>query len=72
MFTEEPFKGMICNEELYKTKRRVPDMLIVSWVMEEDEVVEALKAPFVFVASDVVKQRSRAPKSFRNIPKGIR
>lgn len=53
LLTEEPYKGVRCDKELfYKVRKEHPDMLVVAFVMEEGEVIEAIKAPFVSVASD--------------------
>lgn len=53
LLTEDPYKGVRCDKELfYKVRKEYPDMLVVAFVMNDDEVIEALKAPFVMVASD--------------------
>ena len=53
MLTEAPYVGVRCDEELfYRVRQEHPGMLVVAFVMNEMEVVEALKAPFVIVASD--------------------
>lgn len=53
LLTEAPYKGMRCNKELFhKIRRENPTMLVVAFVMNEEEVIEAIKAPFVMVASD--------------------
>jgi len=52
-FTEAPYKGIKCNKELFhKVRKDHPNMLVVAFVMNEKEVVEAIQAPFVMVASD--------------------
>ncbi|PAB60817.1 N-acyl-D-amino-acid deacylase family protein [Anaeromicrobium sediminis] len=53
LLTEEPYRGKVCNEELFhKVRKEHPNMIVVAFVMNEDEVIEAIKAPFVLVASD--------------------
>lgn len=53
MLTEEPYKGVRCDKDLfYKVRNEYPEMLVVAFAMEEDEVIEAIKAPFVSIASD--------------------
>ncbi|KAB3534366.1 amidohydrolase family protein [Alkaliphilus pronyensis] len=53
LLTEEPYRGVRCNEELfYRVRKEYPNMLVVAFVMNEEEVVEAIKSPFVMVASD--------------------
>ncbi len=71
MLTEEPFKGMFCDEKLfYKARREYPDMLAVAFVMNESEVLEAYKAPFVYVASDGLLNRSQGhPRAAGTFPR---
>lgn len=71
MLTEEPFKGMYCDEKLfYKARREYPEMLAVAFVMNEDEVIEAYKSPFVYVASDGLLNRSQGhPRAAGTFPR---
>lgn len=53
LLTEEPYRGKVCDEELFhKVRKENPNMIVVAFVMNEDEVIEAIKAPFITVASD--------------------
>ena len=53
MLTEAPYVGVRCDEELfYRVRQEQPGMLVVAFVMNEAEVIEAIKAPGVMVASD--------------------
>ncbi|MDP3487556.1 MAG: amidohydrolase family protein, partial [Bacillota bacterium] len=53
LLTEAPYVGLRCDEALfYRVRQEQPDMLVVAFVMNEEEVAEALKAPFVMIASD--------------------
>lgn len=53
LLTEGKYKGVRCDKDTFKYVRaNYPDMLAVAFVMNEDEVSECIKAPFVFVASD--------------------
>ena len=53
MLLSEPYKNIRCTEEILKDAReKYPRMPAVAFVMNEEEVVRALKAPFVFVGSD--------------------
>lgn len=53
MLAEEPYKGVICNEELFhKVRKEYPMMYVIAMMMNEDEIIQALKKPYVFVASD--------------------
>ncbi len=53
LLTEEPLKNVRCNKEIFeKARKDYPDMIAAAFVMREEEVIEALKAPFVYVGSD--------------------
>jgi N-acyl-D-amino-acid deacylase len=53
MLAEEPYKGVICNEELfYKVRKEYPKMYVIAMMMNENEIIQALKRPYVFTASD--------------------
>lgn len=53
LLTEEPFKNVRCDKEIFeKARKEYPNMIAAAFVMREEEVIEALKAPFVFVGSD--------------------
>jgi N-acyl-D-amino-acid deacylase len=53
MLAEEPYKGVICNEELfYKVRKEYPKMYVIAMMMNENEIIQALKKTYVFAASD--------------------
>ncbi len=53
LLTEGVYKGVRCNKEIfYKVRKEHPDMIVVAFVMNESEVVEAMISPFVMIASD--------------------
>jgi N-acyl-D-aspartate/D-glutamate deacylase len=53
LLTEGKYKGLRCDRELFhKVRKEHPEMLAVAFVMNEEEVVEAMSAPFVMIASD--------------------
>ncbi len=53
LLTEAPYAGVRCDKELfYKVRQEHPDMIVVAFVMNDDEIIEAIKAPFVMIASD--------------------
>jgi N-acyl-D-amino-acid deacylase len=53
LLTEEPMKNVRCDKETFeKARKEYPNMIAAAFVMREEEVIEALKAPFVFVGSD--------------------
>ncbi|WP_432403702.1 N-acyl-D-amino-acid deacylase family protein [Wukongibacter sp. M2B1] len=71
MLTEEPYRGLRCNEKIfYKVRKEYPDMLVVAFVMNEDEVIDALKTPFVMVASDGIYRRGQGhPRGSGSFPR---
>lgn len=71
MLTEEPYKAMYCDKELfYKARKDYPQMLAVAFVMNEEEVIEAYKAPFVYVASDGLLNRGQGhPRAAGTFPR---
>ncbi|SHI90867.1 N-acyl-D-amino-acid deacylase [Dethiosulfatibacter aminovorans DSM 17477] len=53
LLTEEPYLNTRCNKELFeKVRKEYPNMIVAAFVMREDEVIEAFKAPYVYVGSD--------------------
>ncbi|GAK58574.1 amidohydrolase 3 [Candidatus Vecturithrix granuli] len=71
LLTEEPFKGQYCSEELFhKARKEYPNMLAVAFVMNEEEVIECLKAPIVTVASDgVLRKGNGHPRAAGTFPR---
>lgn len=73
LLTEEPYRNVYCTEEIfYKVRKEYPNMLVVAFVMNEDEVIEALKEPFVFVASDGLLHKGQGhPRAAGTFPRVI-
>ncbi|WMJ77175.1 MULTISPECIES: N-acyl-D-amino-acid deacylase family protein [unclassified Sedimentibacter] len=73
MLTEEPFKGMFCDKDLFeKARKEYPNMLVVAYVMNESEIVQALNHPLVMVASDgIYRNHSGHPRGAGTFPKVI-
>jgi N-acyl-D-amino-acid deacylase len=73
MLTEEPFKGMFCDKELFeKARKEYPNMLAVAYVMNESEIVQALNHPMVMVASDgIYRNHSGHPRGAGTFPRVI-
>lgn len=71
MLTEEPFKGMRCDKNLFERARKeYPDILAVAYVMNEDEIIEALNHPMVMVASDgIYRNHSGHPRGAGTFPR---
>lgn len=59
LLTEEPYRGVRCTKELfYKVRKEHPKMITAAFVMNEKEVEEALKSPYVMVGSDSLFNKS--------------
>lgn len=73
MLTEEPFRGVFCDKELFeKARKDYPNMLAVAYVMNENEIVEALNHPLVMVASDgIYRNHSGHPRGAGTFPRVI-
>jgi N-acyl-D-amino-acid deacylase len=73
MLTEEPFKGMYCNKEIFeKARKEYPKMLAVANVMNEVEIIEALRHPMVMIASDgIYRNHSGHPRGAGTFPRVI-
>lgn len=55
LLTDDPFKNMYCDEELYKKARaEYPDMLAVGFIMKEEEVNAAIAHKYGMIASDAI------------------
>lgn len=73
MLTEEPYKGVFCDKELFeKARKEYPHMLAVAYVMNESEIIEALNHPLVMVASDgIYRNHSGHPRGAGTFPRVI-
>lgn len=71
LLTEKPFTGTRCDKELFhKVRKEYPDMLVVAFVMNQSEIIEAVKAPFVMVASDGLLRNGKGhPRAAGTFPK---
>ncbi|MPN37449.1 hypothetical protein SDC9_184968 [bioreactor metagenome] len=71
MLTEEPFRGVRCDESLFnRVRKEYPNMMAIAYVMNEEEVIEALQAPFVMVASDGMYRNEQGhPRGAGTFPK---
>lgn len=73
MLTEEPFKGMFCDKDLFeKARKDYPNMLAVAYVMNESEIIQALNHPLVMIASDgIYRNHSGHPRGAGTFPRVI-
>ncbi len=68
---EGKYKGMRCDYELfYKLREEKPRTLIIAHAMNEDEVIEALKHPYILIASDInLHQNGGHPRAAGTYPR---
>jgi len=71
LLTEGEYCGMRCDKELfYKVRKEYPEMLVVAFVMNESEVLDAIAAPYVMVASDGLFRSSQGhPRGAGTFPR---
>lgn len=71
LLTEAPYQGQRCDRALFEqVKQEQPDSIVAAFVMNEDEVTEALKSPHVMVASDALFNFSTGhPRGSGTFPK---
>ena len=71
LLTEGKYKGLRCDEELFnKVKKENPETIAVAFVMNEEEVIECIKAPFVFLGSDGLFNNSQGhPRGAGTFPR---
>lgn len=74
ILAEEPYKGMVCDRELfYKVRKEYPMMYVIAKVMHEEEVEEAIRRPYVMVGSDGgFNARQGHPRGAGTFPRFIR
>jgi N-acyl-D-aspartate/D-glutamate deacylase len=73
MLAEEPYKGVYCDKDIFeKVRKEYPNMLVVAYVMNEEEIIEALNHPLVMVASDgIYRNHSGHPRGAGTFPRVI-
>jgi len=71
LLTEDPYKNMRCDDALFHSVRKShPNMIVAAFVMNESEVIEAIKAPFVFVGSDSLYKKDQGhPRGAGTFPR---
>lgn len=71
MLTEEPFKNIFCDKELfYKARKEYPNMLAVAFVMNETEIAAALRNKYGMVASDsIISNGQGHPRAAGTFPR---
>lgn len=55
LVTAGPYKNQRCTREIFeKVRKETPDINVVAFVMNEEEVIEAYKRPYVMAGSDSI------------------
>lgn len=55
LLTQEPYKNVKCTKDIFEDARKNhPNMLAVAFVMNDEEIISAMKSPFVMIASDEI------------------
>ncbi|HYF84191.1 MAG TPA: amidohydrolase family protein [Clostridia bacterium] len=53
LLLENPYRNARCSEELfYKVRKQYPEMWAAAFVMNEKEIVDPIKSPYVLIGSD--------------------
>lgn len=71
LLTEGLYRGVRCNKEVFeRIRKEKPEMLVVAFVMNEEEVIEGMKSPFVYIGSDGVFNRGQGhPRGAGTFPR---
>ena len=71
MLTDDPYKNVYCTEEIFKDARKnYPKMLVVAFVMNEEEIAEAVANPKGMVASDgIINHGNGHPRAAGTFPR---
>lgn len=71
MLTDDPYKNVRCTEEIFRECReKYPEMLVVAFVMNEDEIAKAIANPQGMVASDgIINHGNGHPRAAGTFPR---
>ena len=71
MLTDEPYKNVYCTEEIFRDARKnYPKMLVVAFVMNEEEIAQAVANPKGMVASDgIINHGNGHPRAAGTFPR---
>ena len=73
LVTEGKYRGHKCTEDMFlELRSQAPDTLIVAFVMDENEVITALKHPEIMIASDgFLRSGQGHPRASGAFPRAI-
>lgn len=71
MLTDEPYKNVYCTEKIFKeVKIKYPKMLVVAFVMNEEEIAQAVANPKGMIASDgIINHGNGHPRAAGTFPR---
>lgn len=71
LLTDEPYKNVRCNEKIFKEVRKnYPDMLVVAFCMNENEIIDAIKNKYGMIASDgIINNGKGHPRAAGTFPR---
>lgn len=71
MLTQEPYKNQFCTEKLLEEARATyPDMMAVGFIMNEDEVKDAITNVYGMIASDAILNKGNGhPRAAGTFPR---
>lgn len=71
LITDGEFKNKFCDKDLFeKVRKENPEMLVVAFVMNEDEIAEAIANPYGMVASDgIINNGNGHPRAAGTFPR---
>ncbi|WP_324824241.1 amidohydrolase family protein [Sinanaerobacter sp. ZZT-01] len=71
LLTDEPYKNCFCDKELFvKARSEHPQMLAVAFVMNEEEISEAISNPYGMIASDgIINNGNGHPRAAGTFPR---
>nr|WP_315024723.1 amidohydrolase family protein [uncultured Aminipila sp.] len=71
LITNGPFKNKFCDKNLFeKIRKENPEMLVVAFVMNEDEIAEAIANPYGMIASDgIINNGNGHPRAAGTFPR---
>lgn len=71
MLTDDPYKNVYCTEEIFREAReKYPNMLVVAFVMNEEEIAQAVANPNGMVASDgIINHGNGHPRAAGTFPR---
>lgn len=71
MLTQEPYKNAYCTEDLLqKARSEYPDMLAVGFIMDEEEITQAVSRKGGMIASDGILNRGKGhPRAAGTFPR---